>query len=343
MQITKNELTKINTLYKVMLSKFDEEKISEMDTEILFEEYLMTVQTNEKDLKIQLSLKITGGPARSGYVVKMADLMDVVKTFTKKADIDIILESDKVTFKGIQNKEEIEMSLNATEKAINKKNVSGAKVNASDLLLGLSCITKTIRGLPEVASDTFVELRQTYHKLSLFTYSDIELISYNQITDNENDSTILMLNKDEIKFMNDLLKLLKSLEVDLNVNQNGYSISSSGIDIIVSIPIKEGLSVESLITKIETTANFRPMKFKGLDIDEKENKDYIHLRKEDDKFVFTNKKLSRSCDEFSYKINKIFRMTDIDILYVDVFEERNILKASFGGTNYYLMPKKRQR
>ena len=315
MQITKNELTKINTLYKVMLSKFDEEKISEMDTEILFEEYLMTVQTNEKDLKIQLSLKITGGPARSGYVVKMADLMGVVKTFTKKADIDIILESDKVTFKGIQNKEEVEMSLNATEKAINKKNVSGAKVNASDLLLGLSCITKTIKDLPEVASDTFVELRQSYHKLSLFTYSDIELISYNQITDNEN----------------------------LNVNQNGYSISSSGIDIIVSIPIKEGLSVESLITKIETTANFRPMKFKGLDIDEKENKDYIHLRKEDDKFVFTNKKLSRSCDEFSYKINKIFRMTDIDILYVDVFNERNILKASFGGTNYYLMPKKRQR
>lgn len=340
MIMDKNELAKIAIINKILLSRLSDEEINELVASVVISKKESHIVVWDTRVKIQMELKLQQITATTEFAVAFKDLVTLTKEFTKKANIDVIIENDTVTFNAMQGKEEKEVVIKMLdEKTRSYTKCNTSKIDTSDLLIAVTAVSKIMKDIPQIQSDALLELVETHHKLSMYAYTDIELFSSSHITDNESRSSRVFLDKDEVKFLLEIMKNLKSLEIDFALSNNGFVVSANGIDVLVIAKKKDSdISVSNLIAKVNQNSNYLPLKFNGIELDDELQKDYLRIEKKDDSYILTNRPVNTK-NEYSYRINKIFNIKAIDVDILLFEKDSKILKIEFDNSSYYLMPK----
>lgn len=340
MQLEKKELSKIIMAKKLFLEEMSEEDINTLNCTIIFaKESFVIIESN--NTKIQCQIKIQNVDTELKFNASFKEILKVCETFTKKTDIEIKYTSDKITFIGNVDKEEVKVIVNISksEKINSKISESGTfTLSTPELLESLGYTSKILRDVPQINTETLVEIESAWHKLTFATYSDIELMQNSFITENEEEPINMFLNKEEFRIFLNSIKNLKALEIDFSLKNNKYLIAGNGLVMVKNISKKTGLSVLKIIENIFKKCQFIAIKFNGLDIDTTLQKDYLYFRKNEDGVELTNKEIDNKKFSYSYRANKVFNKNEINSIMID--KDYHLLLVKEGNYNYILMPKK---
>lgn len=339
MLIEKSELSKIKIIDKILENS--DVDISKLEASLIIGTKSYLIVSSNK-IRLQAEINIQEVKEDKSVVVAFVDVLDLCKVFTTKTNIEITIEKSKIIFSGLQGKETVikEMVLLNSE-ASNKMRVNVSCVDTEEILVGATSLKKMIRTIPQLLSgNPYIELQEIHHKLCMYGYSDVELCSFEIITDNESRGNQLFLDDADMKILIEIIKQLKALEIGIGTSKNSIFISANGIDIIYNVKNKDSeISIISLIDNIKDNSNFIPYPFSGMDIDNSLQKNYVYINKIDGKFVLTNKE-REGVICWPYRVNKLIS-SNLEINFLHHDKKNNILRIPINkSTNYYLMPKR---
>lgn len=354
MKISKDELAKILKLKKVLELELSEEEISSLTFNMYIKENEFHTNVVCKKNIIQCVSSIENPEnIRLRVAANFNDLLKVCKTFTKKTDIELILNDNEIIFKGIQDKNEVISKLPLSkESALNKflpKN-EGNNLDSLDFLTSLLACHKLAKEMAQIDVESLIKVSLKDNYLQLFANSSNEILkcftNYQSM-----DKISFYIEKYKIRAITTLIQESKSFTLKVKIVKEGILVESGSYRMYSAKSSKPGLDLEKLVENIEEKMEFKTI---GKTIEEKtifernmnERIAYIEevnginvLKSNDINQVFSN--ISKI--EVGYSDKRLTDLLKIKSLEVEKFSisENNVLKLENSYLNYYLLPKKR--
>lgn len=348
---TKEEISKIIKMRKILENNYSLDEITNLDTFIRIKKDGLYIVINQNDIILQLKLNLFDNNEDFSFTTKFGELLKIAKTFTKKTDINIIINNNDITFEGNQDKDLVSEKIMVTkETKVNiSTNINGITIPSIDLLTGLiACykITKKMEILLEV--DNQIKVSSKDGILKFICNSNDTILSVN--FDYKNTNNNFFLEKEKIRLIYSTIQESKELDTELSTYQ-GLVIKTGDFTLWAKKSNKNNFDVEGLINNLENKLEFK--KIENSFIDEKN----INKRDIDERICYindnklTSDKMSSVFSDISIikngysdkRISELLKIKSLDLEELNLFIENkyNILKVSNDFLTYYILPQKK--
>ena len=340
MIISKEEIAKIKKIKNLI----GEEAI--INCKIKGNQFYLTNINEGKFFQLNLSIENENNEELT-FKIEMGELLKLTSTFTKKADIEILAKNNSLIFKGIQNKEEVEVKVKI--EAIDRINilniVNGTNIDVINFLSALIAAYRLSKKMESINVESMTKVAITPGKIRLFSNSNSEILN-SEFDFNSNISASCYLEREKIRFLYESIQESKSFDLTI-AYKGGIFIKSGYITVFVKASTAPGLDLESMLQNLENRLNFQKI---NATIDEKailkrdtsERIAYLNndsLTSDDINNVFSD--ISKIEQGYSDKrISELLKINSIEINEI-YCGSNGILRLQNDFLKYYLMPQKK--
>jgi hypothetical protein len=347
---TKDEISKIIKMRKVLESNYDLESISTFKTSLCFKKDKLYIIVNQEDNYLQISLDIFDNNEEISFETTFDEVLKIAKTFTKKADINVIINDNSVSFEALQDKDLVKETIMIQKgDSTPIRNLKGSDVSSIDLLTSLIACYKISKKMEVIADiNSQIKISVVDNILNIMSNSNDAIIkgSFDFIGKNTN----FYLEKENVKMVYSCIQESKSLTSTISIYE-GLIIQAGCFIIWSKKSSRPSFNIESLIDNIETKLDFSKIENSVIDeanINKRDIEERIcyldneTLTSNTTSTVFSN----ISIIEAGYADKKISELLKIKSLELDELEmyvdkKYNILKMKNDFLTYYVLPQKK--